>query len=359
MAQSDGTVSVDEFMNARKSFVKGDRVMKALKTPPSWDDATRSARFVMSSENPDRDNDIIVQAGINLDSFSLNPVALLFHCATEFPVGKWEKVEKVLSGRPRRTEGTLVFVPEGVDDDADKAAAHVKFGTLRTVSIGFIPKTIRMLEQSDPCCWPGFEIQECELVECSLVPVPANPDAIVKAVKDGTLEFRAGRDLVEEILDTYVKTPAGLILPRAEVEAAYKTIVGEKTSVVIDVRGTDAAGVEHVKAALDAVLTKGKPEDGMADEDSQASMKPEDCAEDSAKDSGETVTPEDPDEMVEESCKPKKTLRDRFEAIMKRLGLSTEQPAPVPLRPVDPSVKAALAERLAKADAKTKALTAS
>lgn len=335
MAQSDGTVSVDEFMNARKSFVKGDRVMKALKTPPSWDDATRSARFVMSSENPDRDNDIIVQAGINLDSFSLNPVALLFHCATEFPVGKWEKVEKVLSGRPRRTEGTLVFVPEGVDDDADKAAAHVKFGTLRTVSIGFIPKTIRKREQSDPGCWPGFEIQECELVECSLVPVPANPDAIVKAVKDGTLEFRAGRDLIEEILDTYVKTPAGLILPRAEVEAAYKTIVGEKTVVTND-------GAAAVEAALD--------EEGM---------KPEDCAEDSAKDSGETVTPEDPDEMVEESCKPKKTLRDRFEAIMKRLGLSIEQPAPVPPRPVDPSVKAALAERLAKADAKTKALTAS
>lgn len=223
-------ISVDEFLSKRKDFVKsGDILMKAVKSPASWNQERRSARFVMSTDTPDRDNDIIVQAGINLDSFMQNPVALAFHNSRSWPLGSWSNIEKILNGRPKRLEGDLNFIPEGDDVDADRMAKHVAAGTIRACSIGFIPMKLRQRERDNDDSWPGYEITESELVECSIVPIPANPQAIIK---DAAGDFKMARDTIEEILDTWAKHPAtGLLMPRAEYEAAMKTLDGNKSYV--------------------------------------------------------------------------------------------------------------------------------
>lgn len=210
-------ISVDEFMSKRAPSAKGT-IVKAAKAPATWDGEKRSAVFTMSTQQEDRDGDIVFTAGIDTSEFEKNPVALLFHKSREFPVGTWSDIRK----QPQRLEGTCTFIPEGIEEDADSAAKLVAAGVLRACSIGFIPKTValRTMDNGEPT-W-SYEIRECELVECSIVPIPANPGALVKSA-DG--DSRLAKELLEQVLDEWAKTPEGLLVPRAEYEKTYKVVI--------------------------------------------------------------------------------------------------------------------------------------
>lgn len=225
-------VSADEARAKRNDHVRkgfsGEVMVKGFKAPASWNKEQRSARFTMSSESVDRMGDIIVQAGLDITRFLQNPQGLLFHNSRSWPIGMWSDVTKVLSGRPKRTEGTLNFLPEGTDEDADRAARHVSVGSIRTVSIGFSPNwdDVEMILDDEGEWCTGFRFNSAEMLEASCVPIPAQPDALVKDVGG---DFRLARDLIEEVLDTYAKTPEGLLIPMSEYEKAYRSVV-EKIS---------------------------------------------------------------------------------------------------------------------------------
>lgn len=219
-------ISAEEARSKRKDHVRdvGNGVMvRGFKAPSSWNDQDRTAKFVLSSENVDRYGDVVVQAGLDVSRFLQNPIALLFHNSRSWPCGNWSDVAKVLNGRPRRTEATLNFLPEGTDPDADRAAAHVAAGTLRTVSIGFQPDwdEVEMILDDDGD-FQGLRYGVSELLEASIVAIPANPDALVR---DAAGDNRLARDLVEDVLDNWARTPEGILLPRADYEKAYKVVV--------------------------------------------------------------------------------------------------------------------------------------
>ncbi|MER9768881.1 hypothetical protein NKJ09_22775 [Mesorhizobium sp. M0189] len=229
--------SADEAQAKRKDHVRdSDRglvMVKGFKSPPSWNKDTRSARFIMTSESVDRYRDIVVQAGLDIDRFLENPQGLLFHNSRSWPCGLWSDVTKVLSGRPKRTEGNLDFLPEGTDEDADRAARHVAAGSLRTVSIGFKPnwEDIDFILDDDDDWTGGFRYNSSELLECSLVPIPAQPDALVK---DAGGDLTLARELIEEILDTYAKTPEGLLVPMDEYRAKHFDLGASRSTFIID-----------------------------------------------------------------------------------------------------------------------------
>lgn len=264
--------SADEVRAKRNSHVKdlsnGTAILKGFQAPSTWNKDTRSAKFIISSESVDRHLDIVSQSGLDTDTFMRNPQALLFHNSRSWPIGQWSDVTKLLSGRPKRTEGVLNFIPEGVDEDADRAARHVQAGSIRTVSIGFIPdwNEIDFILDEDDDWTGGFRYNKSELIEVSLVPVPSNRDAIVKEAGG---DMRLAREIIEDILDNYTKTPEGLILPRSEYEAAHKEVSGNPTSVVVRVK-VDEDGEfkavaeqerEEVEASIKAIdETEGLPE---------------------------------------------------------------------------------------------------
>lgn len=229
--------SADEVQAKRKDHVRdSDRglvMVKGFKSPPSWNKEARSAKFVMTSESIDRYQDIVVQAGLNIERFMENPQGLLFHNSRSWPCGLWSDVTKVLGGRPKRTEGVLNFLPEGTDEDADRAARHVAVGSIRTVSIGFKPNwdDIDYILDDDDDWTGGFRYNSSELLECSLVPIPAQPDALVKSAGG---DMVLARSLIEEILDTYAKTPEGLLIPMDEYRAKHFDLAGNRSTFVID-----------------------------------------------------------------------------------------------------------------------------
>jgi uncharacterized protein len=144
--------------------------------------APRRFRIVASDESVDRYGDIIRAAGWQLDNFRKNPVLLYGHQSRNLPVGKVD---------PIGIEGTRLiahgeFVPEGVDPFADSVAAMFKGGFLNASSVGFMPlkkpNAIWAADDPEHEKWPtGYEYTSHELLELSIVPVPANPNALALA----------------------------------------------------------------------------------------------------------------------------------------------------------------------------------
>jgi HK97 family phage prohead protease/HK97 family phage major capsid protein len=130
--------------------------------------------FVLSDETPDRLDDVILSDGWQLENFKRNPIALFNH-RSDFPIGKW----KNLRVEDKQLRGHLELAPKGTSDRIDEIRKLIDAGILRAVSVGFKPIDSEPINKKDP--WGGTRFMKSELVETSLVSVPANPNALAIA----------------------------------------------------------------------------------------------------------------------------------------------------------------------------------
>jgi len=144
----------------------------------------RQMRFIASDESVDRYGDIIRASGWQLDNFRQNPVLLFGHQSRALPVGKVDPIQVVGT----QLIADCQFLPEGATTMADEVWACVDAGALRAVSVGFAPTgpVNQLIDQSGN--WTGFEFTSQELLELSVVPVPANPQALAVAKSLGISE---------------------------------------------------------------------------------------------------------------------------------------------------------------------------
>lgn len=224
-------ISVDEYLSKRSLSAKDGLVFRAAKMPKGFSPETRSARFVMTDESIDSYGDEVKAKGCVLDRFLANPIALRNHSHGAI-IGTWSDV-KIM---PTSVEGDMTLALAGTSALVDETFSLMSQGILRACSIGFMPIRLEMKydDQARPL-WE-FIIHEWELYECSVVSVPANPNALAKSMRDGNMMCR---DLIEEVLDTYAKMPSGLIVSRAEFEKAHKEGSGNSLTVVL--KDVDAA----------------------------------------------------------------------------------------------------------------------
>jgi HK97 family phage prohead protease len=122
--------------------------------------------YILSDASIDRYGDTINQDGWDLKNFQANPIALFNH-NPDFPVGTWSR----LSVKDGRLIGRLDLAPEGTSPRIDEIRRLVDAGILKAVSVGFKPREVKPTEK-------GFHYLKSELVETSLVSVPANPSAL-------------------------------------------------------------------------------------------------------------------------------------------------------------------------------------
>jgi len=128
--------------------------------------------FVLSDMTPDRMGDVIDADGWDLRNFKKNPVALFNHNAN-FPIGKWIN----LRNEKGELRGDLKLAPLGTSDRIDEIRRLVDADILRAVSVGFLPIQSEPLTKNGG----GTRFRKTELVESSLVSIPANPNALAIA----------------------------------------------------------------------------------------------------------------------------------------------------------------------------------
>jgi HK97 family phage prohead protease len=140
---------------------------------------SRSVTFVASDETVDRYGDVIRVDGWDLKAFLANPVLLWGHNSKQPPIGQVSK----LTIEGKQLLAVAEFLPEGVYDFADTVWKIVKEGALRAVSVGFMPtKAPNEIKDEKSNEWTGgYEWVGQELLELSVCPVPANPNALAIA----------------------------------------------------------------------------------------------------------------------------------------------------------------------------------
>jgi HK97 family phage prohead protease len=146
--------------------------IKTVAAPPPGDDPLE---FIMSDGSVDRMGDVIEPDGWLLDNFRKNPIALFGH-DSRFPIGRWLDV----GVRDGELRGRLDLLTP-VSDRMRELHAAVSGGVLRAVSVGFHPSAPDKIEPLEGSQIGGLHFLEQELVECSLVTVPANPNALAVA----------------------------------------------------------------------------------------------------------------------------------------------------------------------------------
>lgn len=182
----------------------------------SIDEEKRQATFVFSDNSIDRYGEIVDQSW-DTKNYEKNPIVLWGHDpqAAENAIGT--AVELTIND-----DGKSLMTAQFDDDPhASLIFNKIKKGILRTVSAGFIPHTIEY-EDDVPV------LKDNELLEVSVVAIPANPNAVALAVKAGEINkkeaawlmksMREEADLIEAQLSADEAADPDLAAKVAELE---------------------------------------------------------------------------------------------------------------------------------------------
>lgn len=133
----------------------------------------QTARFIASTNKADSHGDVIEVSGWKLESFKNNPVILFGHAQNALPVG----TAKSIAIKNGELEVDIDFTAAAkIDDFAAKVAAFVNAGILKAVSVGFQALEYEPRYVNNE--FVGFNFTKQILKEISIVPVPANDEAL-------------------------------------------------------------------------------------------------------------------------------------------------------------------------------------
>jgi HK97 family phage major capsid protein/HK97 family phage prohead protease len=140
-----------------KAVREDERVIEGLATTP----------------NPDRYGDVVEPKGAKFT----NPSPLLWQHQHDKPVGQVEFGKPTKEGIPFKASIEKIDEPGNLKDRLDEAWQSIKTGLVRGVSIGFRAIEYAFIEGG------GIRFIETEILELSLVTIPANAEATIQTVK--------------------------------------------------------------------------------------------------------------------------------------------------------------------------------
>jgi HK97 family phage prohead protease len=168
------SLNISEF---RAKVAAGERPRSVVRVATSAEAepkaGSRTISFTFSDSSVDRVGDTIDAQGWRLDEFRKNPVALFGHdsSSVENIIGKASNVH--VEGT--RLLGDIEFMAASVNPKADAVFKMIKGGFINAVSVGFMPI------EWNPNKNGGISFTKQSLLEISVVPVGANPNALTQA----------------------------------------------------------------------------------------------------------------------------------------------------------------------------------
>jgi len=127
----------------------------------------RLHQFTISTGSLDREGDTIAPAGWDIAGYLKNPVVLWAHDSRQLPIGTATNVWREGNALKAKMYFANTPVAQQIEQLLDDRV-------LRATSVGFAPKTFAFSTS-------GINFFEQELLEFSVVPVPANADALLEA----------------------------------------------------------------------------------------------------------------------------------------------------------------------------------
>jgi HK97 family phage prohead protease len=201
---------------------------------------------VASTGSLDRDGEVLDPMGWELENFKKAPRLLWSHKALDLPIGRVDTIYVDPKTGDLKFDATFA---EKENDFAKKVADLMRGGFLNTFSVGFIPK-----ERN------GDIYTKQELLEISVVNVPANPEArtlsLYKSLekeleqieeKDAEIHHKPEPDITENHIRIRVEDPDKFV------DGSFRTIDLSKEKGIRSVIGKykdDPSGPTHVQSYL-------------------------------------------------------------------------------------------------------------
>jgi HK97 family phage major capsid protein/HK97 family phage prohead protease len=146
----------------------------ALLTIKAVDTHQRTITGIASTPQPDRMGDVVEPLGVTYK----NPLPLLLYHDAKKPVGTVTFKKPTADGLEFSASLPTVADPGTLRDRVEEAWQSIKAGLLAGVSIGF-----RSIEEAFNKDTGGFRFLKTEVLELSLVAIPANADATIHTIK--------------------------------------------------------------------------------------------------------------------------------------------------------------------------------
>lgn len=142
-----------------------------------FDAEARAVDVLASDASVDSYGDVIEVEGWDLSRYEKNPVVLINHRYT---------VESLVGTAVARKDddglrATITLDDPSLNPDAGMVARKLAAGSLRSVSVGFLPQEWELIRDEKGNWTGGFRFTKQALIEISFVPVPANGNAVIGA----------------------------------------------------------------------------------------------------------------------------------------------------------------------------------
>lgn len=147
----------------------------------SVDEEKRIIKGIATTPTLDRQGDIVVPEGVVYSNY---PKLMLYH-DHEKPVGNITNVKVTSDGIEFEAEMPIIKEDGHLKDRIDEAWQSLKYNLISAVSIGFRTLEYDLLKTG------GWKIKKWEWLELSLVPIPAQPDAVITGIKSLDDELRS------------------------------------------------------------------------------------------------------------------------------------------------------------------------
>ena len=192
--------------------------------------------FVASDSTRDSAGTVLNMDGWDLRRFNKNGVIGYQHKVyggwddTDNPdniIGKGKAYVETDDKGVKRLLVDVEFEPEGMNELADKVYKKLEFGTLKAVSVGFMPLSgaVGKGEESAEGSKPTDYYRGQELVEVSVVNIPANPNALRRSMEEAQKEMES---YIKSALDETKSASE----PEPEPEPEPKSLELEKTIAI-------------------------------------------------------------------------------------------------------------------------------
>lgn len=157
----------------------------------SVDEANRQVTFCFSDDQVDRMGEVVDQASWDVKNYMTNPVILWGHDPSkpENVLGQAVALDLNNNGK---SYVTAQFDDAETNRNADTVFRQLVKRTLRCVSAGFMNHTFEV-EEDTPV------LKDNELLEISVVPIPANPRAVALALKEGSISTKDAKWLMDSM----------------------------------------------------------------------------------------------------------------------------------------------------------------
>jgi HK97 family phage prohead protease len=195
--------------------------------------------FVVSTPEVDRYGTIIVPSGIDYTAYLNNPIVLAQHDSDKWPIGRC--LGFAMNGE--NLEATIQI--ECITEEGKKLNKLINAGFVKAVSVGIIP--VEYEEQTID----GSKVTvytKSELVEFSVVSVPANRQALIK---------KSIKTLLQESINKY-KKESRMLTPEIEAKIKDELLPAIKEAFVNEVINLGFSP-EEAEASVNAFITAGAP----------------------------------------------------------------------------------------------------